>query len=427
MQFHLNGFRAGNPEISDPSEKTSSNSDRLPEQVDVLIVGCGPAGLTLAAQLAAFPDIKTSIVEQKSGPLLLGQADGIACRTMEMFEAFGFSERLEKEAYWVNETTFWKPDDARKEQDCPARPGAGRRGRALGVPARHPEPGARARFLLAGHAQFAEPAGAQLLAPAARRADRHRGILRRNRNRLPGDGQARADRSRARRPEGDRKGPVRGRLRRGAQRRARVPRAGAARRLGQSGLGRDGCAGRHRLPRHPPEVVHPVRERGQHRPHSARGRLSGPHLCRARQAQRERAGREPQHHLRASDRGGATHHASLYARGEGGRMVVGLRDRPAAVRQVRRRAGGGCGDAPAPRVHRRRRLPHPQPEGGAGHERLHAGRLQSGLETGGRAARAMRAEAPAHLLGRTPGRRQGADRLRSRMGEDAERAAQIIG
>jgi phenol 2-monooxygenase (NADPH) len=113
MQFHLNGFRTGNPEISDPSEthKPSPNSAPLPEQVDVLVVGCGPAGLTLAAQLAAFPDIRTRIVEQKSGPLLLGQADGIACRTMEMFAAFGFSERVEKEAYWVNETTFWRPDD----------------------------------------------------------------------------------------------------------------------------------------------------------------------------------------------------------------------------------------------------------------------------------------------------------------------------
>src|SRR4029077_1932813 len=36
---------------------------------------------------------------------------GVACRTMEMFEAFGFSERVLKEAHWINETTFWKPDD----------------------------------------------------------------------------------------------------------------------------------------------------------------------------------------------------------------------------------------------------------------------------------------------------------------------------
>jgi phenol 2-monooxygenase len=64
----------------------------------------------LAAQLSAFPDIKTRIIEQKSGRLLRGQADGIAVRTMEMFEAFGFSERVMKEAYWVNETSFWRPD-----------------------------------------------------------------------------------------------------------------------------------------------------------------------------------------------------------------------------------------------------------------------------------------------------------------------------
>jgi phenol 2-monooxygenase (NADPH) len=81
----------------------------------VLIVGCGPTGLTLAAQLAAFPDIKTRIIEQKSGRLLLGQADGVACRTMEMFEAFGFVERLMKEAYWVNEVSFWKPNETQRD------------------------------------------------------------------------------------------------------------------------------------------------------------------------------------------------------------------------------------------------------------------------------------------------------------------------
>ncbi len=117
MQFHLNGFEPGDPEISDPSQRhpAPGASGTVPAEVDVLIVGCGPAGLTLAAQLSAFPDIKTCIVEQKPGPLLLGQADGVACRTMEMFEAFGFSERMLKEACWINETTFWKPDPTQTE------------------------------------------------------------------------------------------------------------------------------------------------------------------------------------------------------------------------------------------------------------------------------------------------------------------------
>ena len=116
MQFHLNGFRTGNPEVTEPAGQRVANPGTISEEVDVLIVGCGPAGLTLAAQLAAFPEIKTTIIEQKSGPLLLGQADGIACRTIEMFEAFGFSGRVLKESYWVNETSFWKPDDSQRDR-----------------------------------------------------------------------------------------------------------------------------------------------------------------------------------------------------------------------------------------------------------------------------------------------------------------------
>ncbi len=116
MQFHLNGFRVGDPAMTEPADPVACPAgDMLPQEVDVLIVGCGPAGLTLAAQLAAFPEITTRIVEQKSGPLELGQADGIACRTIEMFDAFGFSERVLKESYWVNETVFWKPDAKRPE------------------------------------------------------------------------------------------------------------------------------------------------------------------------------------------------------------------------------------------------------------------------------------------------------------------------
>jgi phenol 2-monooxygenase (NADPH) len=112
MQFHSDGFGSDDPSVMDAALLASTPVTSLPSEVDVLIVGCGPAGLTLAAQLAAFPEIRCAIVEQKNGPLRLGQADGIACRTMEMFQAFGFAHRVLHEAYWVNETTFWKPDDA---------------------------------------------------------------------------------------------------------------------------------------------------------------------------------------------------------------------------------------------------------------------------------------------------------------------------
>lgn len=103
MQYHLDGFRAGDPSIA------SAKSSTATEAVDVLIIGCGPAGLTLATQLSALGDISVRIIERKSGPLEFGQADGIACRSVEMFEAFGFAERVIKEGYHVNEVSFWRP------------------------------------------------------------------------------------------------------------------------------------------------------------------------------------------------------------------------------------------------------------------------------------------------------------------------------
>lgn len=112
MQFHLDNFRPGNPHVLDASPLAHLHTGNVPPEVDVLIVGCGPAGLTLAAQLAAFPDIRTCIVEAKDGPLQLGQADGVACRTMEMFQAFGFADEVLREACWINEVTFWKPGAA---------------------------------------------------------------------------------------------------------------------------------------------------------------------------------------------------------------------------------------------------------------------------------------------------------------------------
>ena len=110
MQFYLNGYRPGDPLIEDPHPSVAQRPGGLPEAVDVLIIGCGPAGLVLAAQMASFPEITTAIIDRKDGPLQVGQADGVACRTVEMFEAFGLADRLVREAYWVNEVCFWRPD-----------------------------------------------------------------------------------------------------------------------------------------------------------------------------------------------------------------------------------------------------------------------------------------------------------------------------
>ena len=109
MQFYLNGFTPGDPELCAAAPGAEAREPSLPEAVDVLIVGSGPAGTLLAAQLSSFPGICTRLVERRDAALQVGQADGIACRTVEMFEAFGLAQKLVAEAYWVNETVFWRP------------------------------------------------------------------------------------------------------------------------------------------------------------------------------------------------------------------------------------------------------------------------------------------------------------------------------
>lgn len=110
MQFHLNGFRPGDPDVFPEAPGHRRAGDPLPATVDVLIAGSGPAGLCLAAQLARVPQIRTMLVEPKLAPMEKGQADGISVRSMEMFQAFGFAEKVKREAVWINETTFWAPE-----------------------------------------------------------------------------------------------------------------------------------------------------------------------------------------------------------------------------------------------------------------------------------------------------------------------------
>ncbi|HCQ65979.1 MAG TPA: 3-hydroxybenzoate 4-monooxygenase, partial [Rhodobacteraceae bacterium] len=114
MQFYMDGFRGGDPDIRNaaPDRRDRAPHALLPDKVDVLIAGTGPAGLCLAAQLAQFPEIDTMIVERDPRNISKGKADGINTRTMEMFQAFGFAEKVKRESYWVNQTAFWAPDPA---------------------------------------------------------------------------------------------------------------------------------------------------------------------------------------------------------------------------------------------------------------------------------------------------------------------------
>jgi phenol 2-monooxygenase (NADPH) len=110
VQFYLDGYKPGDPFVDEPHPSVAERPPGLPDTADVVIIGCGPAGLVLAAQLAQFPELRTVIVDRRDGPLEVGQADGVACRTVEMFEAFGLADQLIHEGYQVNEVSFWRPD-----------------------------------------------------------------------------------------------------------------------------------------------------------------------------------------------------------------------------------------------------------------------------------------------------------------------------
>jgi phenol 2-monooxygenase (NADPH) len=75
-------------------------------ETDVLICGSGSAGLCAAVWLARL-GVSFTILEKRDGPLKIGQADGIQCRTVEVFESFNLDGELTKDAYWVNEVCFW--------------------------------------------------------------------------------------------------------------------------------------------------------------------------------------------------------------------------------------------------------------------------------------------------------------------------------
>ncbi|KAI1268605.1 thioredoxin-like protein [Xylariaceae sp. FL1019] len=79
------------------------------EEVDVLVIGGGSAGLCAGVWLART-GISYRILERRPGRLEMGQADGVQVRTVELFESFGLEDRLWREAYHVLEAVFWSDE-----------------------------------------------------------------------------------------------------------------------------------------------------------------------------------------------------------------------------------------------------------------------------------------------------------------------------
>ncbi|KAK5955407.1 hypothetical protein OHC33_003045 [Knufia fluminis] len=77
--------------------------------VDVLIVGAGPAGLMMANWMSRC-GVKTRIVDKRGTKIFNGQADGLQCRTLEIFDSFSFGHRAWIESNHMLEICLWNPD-----------------------------------------------------------------------------------------------------------------------------------------------------------------------------------------------------------------------------------------------------------------------------------------------------------------------------
>ena len=79
-----------------------------PQNVPVLVVGAGPAGLTTAIGLARH-GVSSMIVERHPGTSIFPKASGISTRTMEIFRSWGLEEALREDGQDVQPLMSIRP------------------------------------------------------------------------------------------------------------------------------------------------------------------------------------------------------------------------------------------------------------------------------------------------------------------------------
>jgi len=97
---------ARGPLIKEAAGTGVDRAEDLPDEMDVLIIGAGLAGIIQAAQLTNYPSVHTRIIDSRPGRLEVGRADGLWGRSSETFQAFDFYERINNEAHRLVDVHF---------------------------------------------------------------------------------------------------------------------------------------------------------------------------------------------------------------------------------------------------------------------------------------------------------------------------------
>ena len=77
-----------------------------PADVDLIIIGAGPAGLVAAAWASRY-GVSCRIIDKNASRISTGHADGLQPRTVEILDSFGIADRPLKEGYHVIEICSW--------------------------------------------------------------------------------------------------------------------------------------------------------------------------------------------------------------------------------------------------------------------------------------------------------------------------------
>lgn len=105
-------------------------------EVQVVVVGAGPAGLTLASELLAR-GVSTRIIDQRDGAVSASQALALHARSLELFDAAGIADRMVAAGQPMRRMNMYV--DGRQLVSLDFRHNGSRFGYGLGIPQRKTE------------------------------------------------------------------------------------------------------------------------------------------------------------------------------------------------------------------------------------------------------------------------------------------------